>query len=166
MVVSHSIGRLRVALGLRGSGAERAERFALDRGVAACRAAQIGAAIAGHITVGAADNLGDPAGPSRPGHSSTSPACPRTSYTQDGSTRSSGITRLGIRQHLPSAFEAEAAAVPDGRIHWISAVRRIRAARASGGPVRRIAVPASSRLPRKGRPHGTGPKSHIYYLTP
>ena len=100
-------------------GGERAEQFALQRGVSSERAAAIGAAISGHITVGAAGNLADPAGFVSAG-----------AFVDVAGVRLHELhpawveqvlrrhPRLGFRGHLLTAFAAEAAAVPDGRIHW------------------------------------------------
>ena len=100
-------------------GAERAEHFALERGVPPERAAAIGAAIAGHITVGAAENLSDPAGFVSAG-AFVDVAGVRMhelhpAWVDDVLQRH---PRLGFRLHLLSAFAAEAAAVPNGRIDW------------------------------------------------
>ena len=100
-------------------GAERAEAFALERDVEAERAAAIGAAIAGHITVGAADHLGDPAGFVSAG-----------AFVDVAGVRMDELSpawvdavlqrhpRLGFRDHLLKAFKAEAAVMPAGRIQW------------------------------------------------
>lgn len=102
-------------------GGRRAERFALDRGEPAERAGAIGAAVAGHITVGASEDLTDPAG-----------------FVSAGAFVDVSGTRLdeldpawvaGVLDRHPrhrfkrvvlSHWRAEARAVPQGRAQWLN----------------------------------------------
>lgn len=100
-------------------GGERAEAFALERDAAPEWAAAIGAAIAGHITVGAADNLRDPAGFVSAG------ALVDVAGVRMDELNPEWVDavlqrhpRLGFRDHLLAAFTAEAAAMLAGRIQW------------------------------------------------
>ncbi|MEE4021930.1 phosphohydrolase [Gordonia sp. PKS22-38] len=100
-------------------GGERAERFALDRGVDDDRAAALGAAIAGHINIGADSDLGDPAGFVAAGA--------WADLTGIGLDRFDGewvdtvhdrYPRRDLRRNLLTAWEAEQQAVPRGRAQW------------------------------------------------
>ena len=100
-------------------GAERAEAFALHHHTSPERAEAIAAAIAGHITIGVAGDLGDPAGFVSAG-----------AFVDVAGARMHELSpewvaevlhrhpRLNFRAHLLKAFEGEAAAVPQGRISW------------------------------------------------
>jgi hypothetical protein len=100
-------------------GGERAEAFALDRGVPPERASAIGAAIGGHITAGAADDLADPAGFVSAG-----------AFVDVAGVRLHELRREWVDavlqrhprhdfgRHILAAFKAEAKAVPAGRMRW------------------------------------------------
>lgn len=100
-------------------GAERAEAFALDHHTSPERAEAIAAAIAGHITIGVANDLGDPAGFVSAGAFVDVAGARmhelRPEWVEQVIRR---YPRLNFREHLLKAFEAEAAAVPQGRISW------------------------------------------------
>lgn len=101
-------------------GAERAERFVVAHGASPERARQIAIAVAGHLTPGAADDLGDPAG-----------------FVSAGAFADVAGARLGemdrrwiadvvarhprhdFKRNVRAAFRAEAAAVPEGRVKWL-----------------------------------------------
>jgi hypothetical protein len=102
-------------------GAERAERFALEHGAEPARAATVGAAIAGHITLGAGDDLRDPGGFVSAGAAldvagvrmaDTDPA-----WMADVLRRH---PRLEFRRHLLACWQLETAAVPGGRARWMT----------------------------------------------
>lgn len=100
-------------------GAERAEAFALDHHTSPERAEAIAAAIAGHITIGVADDLGDPAGfVSAGAFVDVAGARMHELHPEWVEQVIRQYPRLNFRQHLLKAFEAEAAAVPQGRISW------------------------------------------------
>ena len=102
-------------------GGERAERFALDREVDPRRAAAIGAAIAGHITPGAAEDLSDPAG-----FVSAGAFIDITGYRLDTIDPTwvddlhARHPRHDLRRHLLAAWKAEQRALPSGRARWIT----------------------------------------------
>ena len=102
-------------------GGEHAERFVLDRDVPADRAAAIGAAIGGHITVGAAEDLADPAG-----FVSAGAFIDITGYGLHAidpewvDQLHHRHPRHDLRQHLLTAWAAERRAVPTGRAHWLT----------------------------------------------
>jgi len=102
-------------------GGERAERFCLDHGADAAYAAMVGAGVAGHITVGAADDLADPAG-----FVSAGAFADLTGFgLQHGQAEwvdavHARYPRLGFRRHLLAALHAERRAMPTGRIQWLS----------------------------------------------
>jgi hypothetical protein len=104
-------------------GGERAQRFALDHGAPAERAAGIGAAIAAHITVGASDDLGDPGGFVSGG------AFVDVSGTRLDELAPDWVARL-LREHprhdfkrvLDDYWAAECRAVPAGRARWLTTV--------------------------------------------
>lgn len=100
-------------------GAERAEAFALEHGTSPERAESIAAAIAGHITMGVADDLGDPAGFVSAGAFVDVAGARmhelRPEWVEELLRR---LPRLNFRKHVLEAFKAEAAAVPQGRISW------------------------------------------------
>ncbi len=102
-------------------GGERAQRFALERAVPAPRAAAIGAAVAGHITVGATTDLRDPAGFVSAGA--------WTDITGDGlhlldpdwvDAVHARHPRLDLRRRLLRAWDNEGRAMPEGRARWLS----------------------------------------------
>jgi hypothetical protein len=102
------------------TGGERAERFALAHGAAPERAATIGAAVAGHITAGAHEDLADPAGFVAAGAgldvtgmriAETDPAFVRAVLERH--------PRLGFKRHMRRALATEARVVPAGRTRWL-----------------------------------------------
>lgn len=100
-------------------GAERAEVLALEHRASPERAEAIAAAIAGHITIGVAGDLGDPAGFVSAGAFVDVAGARmhelRPQWVEEVLRRH---PRLNFRDFLLEAFEAEAAAVPHGRISW------------------------------------------------
>ncbi len=102
-------------------GGEHAERFVLDRDVPADRAAAIGAAIGGHITVGAAENLADPAG-----FVSAGAFIDITGYGLHAIDPAwvdqlhHRHPRHDLRRHLLTAWAGERSAVPTGRAQWLT----------------------------------------------
>lgn len=102
-------------------GGERAEGFALDHGEPPERAAAIGAAVAAHITVGAAEDLSDPGGFVSAGafvDVSGSRIDELDSGWVDGLlTR---YPRHEFKRHLRTYWADEAAAVPAGRARWLN----------------------------------------------
>lgn len=100
-------------------GAERAEAFARERGESPARAGAIAAAIAGHITVGAADDLSDPGGFVSAG-AIVDVAGVRMDELDPAWVKAvlERHPRLQFRRHLLAAFRAESRAVPAGRIRW------------------------------------------------
>lgn len=103
------------------TGGERAQQFALDHGAAPDRAAAIGAAVAGHITAGANDDLGDPAGFVAAG-ALLDVAGARMEETDPEFIRAvlARHPRLGFKRHLVRAWAAESRAVPAGRARWLT----------------------------------------------
>jgi hypothetical protein len=102
-------------------GAERAERFALDRDVDPARARRIAAEISGHITLGAADDLASPGGFVSAG-ALLDVAGPRMDdlrpdYVEAVLRRH---PRLGFKRHLVACWTAEGRAVPRGRARWMT----------------------------------------------
>jgi hypothetical protein len=103
------------------TGGERAERFALDRGESPERAAGIGAAIAAHITVGAAEDLSDPGGFVSGG-----------AFVDVSGTRIDELApawvdglltrypRHDFKRRLRGYWADESAAVPAGRARWLT----------------------------------------------
>lgn len=102
-------------------GGEDAERFAIDHGCDAPRAAAIGAAVGGHITPGVSDDLTDPAG-----FVSAGALLDITGIGLENLDPSwvaevqSRHPRLGLRRHMLSAWKEECRNVPDGRAHWLN----------------------------------------------
>jgi hypothetical protein len=103
------------------TGGERAERFALAHGAAPERAATIGAAVCGHISVGAAEDLSDPAGFVSAGANldvtgarivETDPAFIRAVLERH--------PRLQFKRHMRQAWAAEGRAMPEGRSRWLT----------------------------------------------
>lgn len=103
------------------TGGERAERFALAHGAAPERASTIGAAVAGHITVGATEDLTDPAGFVAAGANldvtgmrmdETDPAFITTVLERH--------PRLEFKRHILEAWAAEGRAMPAGRARWLT----------------------------------------------
>ncbi len=103
------------------TGGERAERFALDHGAPAARAATIGAAVCGHITVGAAEDLSDPAGFVSAGANLdvTGARIAETDPAFIGAVLARH-PRLQFKQHMRTAWAAEGRAVPAGRSRWLT----------------------------------------------
>lgn len=102
------------------TGGEFAEQFALARDTNADRAALIGAAIGGHLTPGAADDLADPAGFVSAGSALDvvglrAQALDRA-FLRDVVDRH---PRLQLKRELIRVLRDEAAAVPDGRARWL-----------------------------------------------
>lgn len=101
-------------------GGESANEFALRHGAPAERAESIGAAIAAHINPDAAANLSDPGGFVSAGASVD--VLGRRLSDLDAAFVGDLLARHPrhhLKQNLIDCFEAEAAAVPDGRIHWL-----------------------------------------------
>jgi len=102
-------------------GGEHAEQFALHRSVPADRAAAIGAAIAGHITVGASEDLADPAG-----FVSAGAFVDITGFGLDAIDPAwidelhRHHPRHQLRGHFLSAWAAERRAMPAGRAQWLT----------------------------------------------
>ncbi|MGW6423471.1 HD domain-containing protein [Nocardia sp. NPDC055053] len=102
------------------TGGETANAFALRHGAPAERAESIGAAIAAHINPDAAGNLSDPGGFVSAGASVD--VLGRRLSDLDAAFVGDLLAqhpRHHLKQHLIDCFDAEAAAVPDGRIHWL-----------------------------------------------
>lgn len=104
-------------------GGERAERFALDHGVPAERAAGVGTAVAAHITPGASDDLADPGGFVSAG------AFVDVSGTRLDELDARWVERLlaeyprhELKKMLLAYWSAESRAVPDGRARWLTTV--------------------------------------------
>jgi hypothetical protein len=102
-------------------GAQRAEAFALQRDVDPARAARIGAEIAGHITVGAMDDIDSPGGFVSAGAfmdvsggrlDELDPAWVDAVLARH--------PRLEFKRHLRAAWAAECRAVPHGRAQWLN----------------------------------------------
>lgn len=102
-------------------GGEQARAWALGRGTPPDRAEAIGAAIGGHITPGASDDLTDPAGLVSAGAF--------TDITGFGLEHMdpAWVTELhrrhprqDLRQHLIPAWKAEGRSVPDGRANTLT----------------------------------------------
>lgn len=103
------------------TGGEYAEQFALDRGTPTDRAAAIGAAVAGHITVGASEELSDPAGFVSAGAfmDITGFGLDRVdpAFTDELHQRH---PRHQLRREMLANWKAERRAVPNGRARWLS----------------------------------------------
>lgn len=103
------------------AGGQRAERFALDHGETVERAERIGAAIAAHITLGAAEDLSDPGGFVSAGAfvdvsgGRIDELDPRWVADLLGRHPRHDFTRA-----LLGYWQAECAAVPDGRARWLT----------------------------------------------
>ncbi|MGS2807435.1 phosphohydrolase [Nocardia sp. MW-W600-9] len=102
-------------------GGETANAFAVRHGAPAERAEAIGAAIAAHLNPDAAGNLGDPGGFVSAG-ASVDVLGRRLSDLDAGFVDDLLVRhpRQDFKRHLIACFTAEAAAVPDGRIHWLN----------------------------------------------
>jgi hypothetical protein len=102
-------------------GGERAERFALDHGADPQRAATIGAAIAGHITPGASDDVSDPAG-FVSGGAFVDVAGVRLEQMDPAFVAQllERHPRLEFKRHLLKAWADERKAVPKGRAQWLT----------------------------------------------
>lgn len=101
-------------------GAQRAEQFALDRGVEAERAKRIGAEVCGHITAGAMDDLASPGGFVSAGAfmdvsggrlDELDPAWVDAVLARH--------PRLEFKRVVRAAWKAECKAVPGGRADWL-----------------------------------------------
>jgi hypothetical protein len=110
------------------AGGLRAERFALGHGEPADRAAAIGAAVAGHITVGASENLAEP-----PGFVSAGAFLDVSGARLDELDPAwvaavlDRHPRHGFKDVIRAHWHAESRAVPRGRARWLN--------RAAGFPV-------------------------------
>jgi hypothetical protein len=102
-------------------GGERAERFALERGADPVRAAAIGAAIAGHITPGAAEDLSDLSGFVSAG-ALVDVAGGRLEELDPAWVAQilERHPRHELKRHLLACWAAEAAAMPAGRARWLT----------------------------------------------
>ncbi|MFI9507021.1 phosphohydrolase [Nocardia sp. NPDC052566] len=101
------------------TGAERAMKFVLGEGATPEQAETIGAAIAAHITIGVADDLGDL------GFVSAGAAVD-VFGARMCDLNPEWVTELLLRhprhefkRHMSAAMKTESAAVPDGRTHWL-----------------------------------------------
>jgi hypothetical protein len=101
------------------AGAELAQAFVRERGAPPERAEAIAAAIAGHITVGAAEEIANPDGFVSAG-AIVDVAGVRMHELDPAWVRAvlDRHPRLGFRRRLLAAFKAESKAVPAGRIRW------------------------------------------------
>lgn len=103
------------------TGGEHAQRFATEHGAGPEQAAAIGAAVGGHITVGAAEDLADPAGFVSAGAflDITGFGLHRIdpAFTDELHRRH---PRDDLRRKLLKVWAAEGKAVPDGRARWIT----------------------------------------------
>ncbi|MBW0272238.1 phosphohydrolase [Nocardia sp. MH4] len=102
-------------------GGETANDFAVRHGAPADRAEAIGAAIAAHLNPDAAENLGEPGGFVSAGASvdvlGRRLADLDAGFVDDLLVRH---PRQDFKRHLIACFTAEAAAVPAGRVHWLT----------------------------------------------
>ena len=103
------------------SGGQKAERFALDHGADGSVAGRIGAAVAGHCTPGASEDLSDLAGFVSAGaildvaglrYDELDPTWTRAVLERH--------PRLAFKSQLPSHWAAAAAAMPAGRAQWLN----------------------------------------------
>ena len=102
-------------------GGERAERFCLDHGADPAHAAAVGAGVAGHITVGAADDLSDPAGFVFAGaFADLTGVGLEHAQAEWVDAVHARHPRGDFRRHLLNALSAERRAMPTGRIRWLS----------------------------------------------
>uniref|UniRef100_UPI00356927A4 phosphohydrolase n=1 Tax=Paraconexibacter sp. TaxID=2949640 RepID=UPI00356927A4 len=103
------------------TGGERAERFALDQGATPERAATIAAAVCGHITAGAHEDLGDPAGFVAAG-ANLDVTGARVSEADPAfvSAVLERHPRLQFKRHMLAAWAAEGRAMPAGRTRWLT----------------------------------------------
>ncbi|WP_406282416.1 phosphohydrolase [Nocardia sp. NBC_00881] len=101
-------------------GGERAVALALRAGASHERADAIGAAIAAHITPGVADDLSDPGGFVSAGASVDVLGARLAELDQDWVAELlRRYPRHDFKRHVIAAFEAEAKAVPEGRVRWL-----------------------------------------------
>ncbi|WSG57860.1 phosphohydrolase [Nocardia sp. NBC_01730] len=102
-------------------GGERAVALALGAGAPRERADAIGAAIAAHITPGVADNLSDPGGFVSAGASVDVLGARLAELDKDWVAELlRRHPRHDFKRHVIAAFEAEAKAVPEGRVRWLN----------------------------------------------
>ena len=102
------------------AGGEHAQDFALKHGVEPDRARTIGAAIAGHLTVGAAEDLGDPAGFVSAGAFLDVVGRRLNHLTpQFVDAVNAQYPRLGFKKAISACVRPEADAVPKGRVHML-----------------------------------------------
>jgi hypothetical protein len=103
------------------TGAERAQQFVLDHGVSPDTSARVGAGVAAHLTVGAADDLADLGGFVSAGAfvditgyglHAIDPAWVEELHARH--------PRHGLQRYLLETLKQEAKDVPDGRIRWMS----------------------------------------------
>ncbi|MGQ0466194.1 MAG: HD domain-containing protein [Sporichthyaceae bacterium] len=101
-------------------GAERAERFALERDVAPERARRIAAEICGHITIGAADDIGSPGGFVLAG-AAVDVMGDRLNRLDPAWVEAVLVRhpRLKFKRVFWDAWTAEGRAVPKGRSRWL-----------------------------------------------
>jgi hypothetical protein len=101
-------------------GGERAERFAIEHGAEPARAAQVGAAIAGHITAGANEDLADPAGFVSAG--ALMDVVGARLHQTDPAFMAEILRRHPrhqFKRHVGACWKVESEHVPDGRAAWI-----------------------------------------------
>ena len=102
-------------------GAERAERFALERDVSPHRGRRIGAEICGHVTVGGYENLADEGG-----FVGAGAVCDLMGLRLDEldpewvSQVLKREPRPEFKGQLCAAWQQESRAVPDGRARWLA----------------------------------------------
>ncbi|MGO8861787.1 MAG: phosphohydrolase [Acidimicrobiales bacterium] len=101
-------------------GGERAEHFSLSHGVEPKRAAVIGAAVAGHLTPGATEDLSDPAGFVAAG-ALTDVTGARLQQTdpQWVADLINRYPRLEFKRHMRACLAIESEQVPNGRIRLL-----------------------------------------------
>jgi hypothetical protein len=103
------------------TGGEHAHRFCLDHGADETRAALVGAAVAGHITVGASEDLGDPAGFVSAGAFADLTGVGLQHAPADWVD---GVLerhpRHDLRPRILADWNADARGMPDGRGRWLN----------------------------------------------
>lgn len=99
---------------------EYAQTFALDRGASIETAEAIGAAIAGHITLGASEDLSDPAGFVSAGAFADLTGVGLQHASQEWvDAVLQRHPRHDFRKQFVRAWHADAKVVPDGRTRWL-----------------------------------------------
>ncbi|MFR9750451.1 phosphohydrolase [Nocardia sp. 004] len=102
-------------------GGERAVALALGAGADPARAEAIGAAIAAHITPGVADDLSDPGGFVSAGAAVDVFGARIAELDQNWVAELiRRYPRHNLTRHVIAALEAEAKAMPEGRVSWLN----------------------------------------------